>query len=300
MGSWRHQIELEHKPIEQSAQRPWVALIADSPGYLETIHLPLLRGRNFSDLDGTPNREAAIVTRDGAEHFWPGQDPIGKRFRTYDDKGKAGNWITVVGVSAGMVQELASNDPKPPFFVPFRQEGWNSMTLVIESSANPVPSVRSAVQGLDQDLPLTDIYRLDQAVEHRIWFLRLFGEVFFGFALVALLMASIGIYAVMAHAAAGRTREIGVRMALGASARNILALVMARGLWQIAAGVALGLVVGVPVARIMASLPIGLSPSDPDVFFTVASVLASVGIFACWLPARRAAALDPVKAIRNE
>jgi putative ABC transport system permease protein len=300
MGSWRHQIEFEHQPIEHAAQRPWIALIANSPGYLETIHLPLLRGRNFSDLDGTANRETAIITREGAEQFWPRQDPIGKRFRIYDEKGKAGDWISVVGVSARMVQELVSNDAKPPFFVPYRQEGWNNMALVLESSTNPVPSVRTAVQALDQDLPLTDIYRLDQAVEHEIWFLRLFGELFFGFALVGLLMASVGIYAVMAHAAAGRTREIGVRMALGASVRNILALVMARGLWQIAAGVVLGLAAGIPIARIMASLPIGVSPSDPAVFFTVASVLVSVGIFACWLPARRAAALDPVKAIRYE
>jgi ABC-type antimicrobial peptide transport system permease subunit len=113
-------------------------------------------------------------------------------------------------------------------------------------------------------------------------------------------MASVGIYAVMAHAAAGRTREIGVRMALGASTGNILRLVMLRGLWQIAAGVVLGLAAGIPVARIMASLPIGVSPSDPTVFVTVASVLALVGVFACWLPARRAASLDPVKAIRYE
>jgi putative ABC transport system permease protein len=300
MGSWRHQIELEHKPIEHPAQRPWVGLIAHSPGYLETIHLPLLRGRNFNDVDGTANQETAVITREGAEQFWPGQDPIGKRFKIYDEKGKAGNWITVVGVSAGMVQELVSNDAKPPFFVPYRQEGWDSMALVVESSTNPVPSVRTVVQSLDQDMPLTDIFRLDQAVEHEIWFLRLFGEVFFGFALVGLLMASVGIYAVMAHATAGRTREIGVRMALGASVRNILALVMVRGLWQVAAGVALGLAAGIPVARLMASLPIGISPTDPAVFFTVASVLASVGIFACWLPARRAAALDPVKAIRYE
>jgi putative ABC transport system permease protein len=300
LGAWRHQIELEHKPIEHPAQRPWIALIASSPGYLETIHVPLLRGRNFNDVDGTANHETAILARDAAQQFWPGQEPIGKRFRIFDEKGKAGNWVTVVGVSAGMVQEVAGNDPKPLFFVPFRQEGWNNMALIVESSTNPVPSVRTVVQGLDQDLPLTDIYRLDQAVDHEIWFLRLFGEVFFGFALIALLMASVGIYAVMAHAAAGRTREIGVRMALGASTRSILALVMARGLWQIAAGVVLGLAAGIPVTRIMASLPIGVSPSDPTVFFTVASVLAAVGVFACWIPARRAAALDPVKAIRYE
>ena len=300
LGAWRHQIELEHKPIEHPAQRPWIALIASSPGYLETIHVPLLRGRNFNDVDGTANHETAILARDAAQQFWPGQEPIGKRFRIFDEKGKAGNWVTVVGVSAGMVQEVAGNDPKPLFFVPFRQEGWNNMALIVECSTNPVPFVRTVVQGLDQDLPLTDIYRLDQAVDHEIWFLRLFGEVFFGFALIALLMASLGIYAVMAHAAAGRTREIGVRMALGASTRSILALVMARGLWQIAAGVVLGLAAGIPVTRIMASLPIGVSPSDPTVFFTVASVLAAVGVFACWIPARRAAALDPVKAIRYE
>ncbi|MGA8731867.1 MAG: ABC transporter permease [Terracidiphilus sp.] len=300
LGSWRHQIELEHQPIEHAAQRPWIALIANSPGYLDTIHLPLLRGRPFNDEDGAASHETAILTRDAAGRFWPGQDPIGKRFRIFDEKGKAGNWITVVGVSADMVQEMDENEPKPPFFVPYRQEGWSNMALVIESSANPIPSVRTVVQGLDQDLPLTDIFRFDQAVDHQIWFLRLFGELFFGFAFIALLMASVGIYAVMAHAAAGRTREIGVRIALGASTRSILGLVMTRGLWQIAAGVALGLAAGIPVARMMASLPIGASSSDSAVFFTVASVLALVGVFACWLPARRAASLDPVKAIRCE
>ncbi len=176
LGSWRHQIELEHKPIEHAAQRPWIALVASSPGYFDTIHLPLLRGRAFNGDDGAANHETAILTRDAARQFWPGQDPIGKRFRVYDEKGKAGNWITVVGVSADMVQEMDENEPKPLFFVPYRQEGWSNMALVIESSANPIPSVRAVVQGLDQDLPLTDIFRFDQAVDHQIWFLRLFGE----------------------------------------------------------------------------------------------------------------------------
>jgi len=113
-------------------------------------------------------------------------------------------------------------------------------------------------------------------------------------------MASVGLYAVMAQATGSRTQEIGVRMALGANAGNILMLVMRRGLWQIAGGLTLGIAAAYPMARVMATLPIGVSPNDPVVFFAVAAILAGVGLFACWLPARRAASLDPVKAIRYE
>jgi len=300
LGAWEHPVEIEHSIIRQSSQRPVVSLIACSPGYLATIHLPLLRGRDFTSTDGSANHDSAILAREAADRLWPGQDPIGKRFRTYDDKGKPSNWITVVGVAAGLSQEIVTNDPQPAVFIPYRQAGWDNMAIMVASSANLIPAVRSAVQALDQDLPLTDIYRLDAAVQHQIWFLRLFGELFFGFAFVALIMASIGVYAVMAHAAAGRTREIGVRMALGATARNILGLIMTRGIWQVAAGVALGLAGAIPVSRLMATMPIGVPGTDPGMFLTVAAVLASIGVFACWIPARRAASLDPVKAIRYE
>jgi predicted permease len=295
-----HQVETEHNLVQQPSQRPGVGLVACSPGYLDAIHLTILRGRDFTSEDGSANHDAAILSREAADRFWPRQDPIGKRFRIYDEKGKAGNWTTVVGVSAGINQEIVSNVSQPAVFVPYRQEGWDNMALMIASSNDPIPAVRIAVQAIDQDLPLTDIYRLDQAVQHEIWFLLLFSEIFLGFALVGLIMASIGVYAVISHAAAGRTREIGVRMALGASARNILGLIMIRGLWQIVAGVVLGVAAGIPVARLMASLPLGISATNPGVFLTVAAVLASIGVLACWIPARRAARLDPVNAIRYE
>ena len=141
---------------------------------------------------------------------------------------------------------------------------------------------------------------LTNAIEHQEWFLQLFTKLFLGFALIALLMASVGLYAVIAHATGSRTQEIGVRMALGANARNITMLVMKRGLWQIGAGLVLGLGAAFPVTSLMASLPLGVSSSDPTVFLVVAIGLAAVGLLACWLPARRAAALDPVKAIRYE
>jgi ABC-type antimicrobial peptide transport system permease subunit len=160
--------------------------------------------------------------------------------------------------------------------------------------------VRSALQNLDPDLPLRDVYTLTRAVDRSEWFLHVFTKLFLGFALIALLMASVGLYAVIAHSTGSRTQEIGVRMALGASTRSIMMLVMKRGLWQIVAGLALGLTAVYPLSQVMAGMHIGVSSSDPSVFLIVATVLAAVGLFACWLPARRAAALDPVKAIRYE
>jgi predicted permease len=300
LGTAEREVEIEHSAIDVKANRPQVSFVVQSPGYFDAIRLPLLLGRDFDDTDGTADHKSAVVTRECAAHFWPSQSAIGKRFRFYDDKNKPGDWITVVGVTANIVQDLNEKDPKPLLFVPFRQEGWNGMALLVQSTINPKASARGAVQSLDRDLPLRDVSMLTEAVDQREWFLHLFTRLFSGFAGIALLMASIGLYAVIAHATGSRTQEIGVRMALGADARSIMLLVMKRGLLQIAAGLALGLGAAYPVTRLMASLPIGVSSSNPMIFLMVATVLAAVGVFACWLPARRAAALDPVKAIRYE
>jgi len=297
MGAANEQIELEHLPIANPVQRPWISFVAQFPGYFDTIHLPLLQGRDFNETEGTSKHEAAVLTRDAAARLWPGQNPIGKRFRLFDDKNKPTPWITVIGISANMVQEAWDDNPKPLLFVPYRQEGWDNMALVVESGADPLQSMRQAVQSLDGELPLSEPFRLKDAIEQQIWFLRIFGKVFLTFALIAMLMASVGIYAVIAHATNSRTQEIGVRIALGATVSNILLLVMRRGLWQVAVGLAVGLAAAFPQARVMAS--IGLR-SDPVIFCSVAFMMASVGVFACWLPARRAAGLDPVKAIRYE
>ncbi|HLY41455.1 MAG TPA: ABC transporter permease [Terracidiphilus sp.] len=299
MGAPRQQIELEHAPIANPAQRPLVALVAESPGYFETIHLGMLEGRGFNAIDGSAHHEAAIVTRETAAHFWPGQDPIGKRFRLFDND-KATEWITVVGVSSDMVQEMVENDPRPLIFVPYRQEGWGNVGLIVESSGNPIQEMRAAAQQIDPDMPLTDPFRMDELINRQVWFLSLFGKIFSGFALIALVMASVGIYAVIAHATSNRTQEIGVRIALGANLRNILALVMKRGLWQIGIGLGIGLAATYPLAKVMGSLPFGIAHAGVSVPLAVALVLATVGVFACWLPARRAASLDPMKAIRYE
>jgi predicted permease len=301
MGANTRPIDIEHSAaIADVAHRPAAAFVVASPGYLDTLRLPILMGRDFNRTDGTANHKSAILTRECAARFWPGQNPIGKRFRFYDDKNKPGDWTTVVGVSASLAQQLDDKDPKPLLFVPYLQEGWNGVALVVQSAGNPTAAVRAAVESLDPDLPLRDVYMLQQAIDHQQWYLHVFSKLFTGFALIALLMASVGIYAVIAQATSSRTQEIGVRMALGASVRDIVALVMKRGLWQIVAGLALGLAAAFPVSRLMASMPIGAPSSDPVLLIIVSALLASVGLFACWLPARRAAALDPMRAIRYE
>ncbi|HEY9127280.1 MAG TPA: ABC transporter permease, partial [Acidobacteriaceae bacterium] len=310
MGSGERSFEVEHAaPVLNSANRPRISFVLASPGYLETIHTPLLVGRDFTPADGTAGHKVAILTRDCAQRLWPNQPAIGKRFRFYEDdekthKEKAGDWITVVGVSADLAQDMEDSSPKPLLFVPYRQEGWNGMSLVVESEANSgidvTGPVRSAVAQMDGELPLRDLSMLNASLDHQQWYLHLFSKLFGGFALIALMMASVGLYAVIAYAVNSRTQEIGVRMALGASGRNILLMVMRRGFVQIGLGLALGLAAAVPVARLMASMSMGLSGPDPMIFIAVAGVLCAVSLFACWLPARRAARLDPVKAIRYE
>jgi hypothetical protein len=268
----------------------------------------MLAGRDFNQTDGAEGRQSAVVSKGFAARYWPQENSVGKRFRVYtDDKptdDKPGEWIAVIGVSADMDQQPGEAAPNPLLFLPYRQESYDSMALLVRTAGDPASAtsaVRAAVQSLDRDLPLFDVRTLTDAIEHDQWYLHIFGKLFSAFASIALVMASVGIYAVIAQAAGSRTREIGVRMALGASSRNILGLVLTRGLKQLAAGLALGLAAAFPVARLMKSLPfLHLSASDPMVFAAVSLMLTAVGLFACWLPARKAAALNPVQAIRHE
>jgi ABC-type antimicrobial peptide transport system permease subunit len=156
------------------------------------------------------------------------------------------------------------------------------------------------VQGLDQDLPLIEVRTLAGAIERSRWFLAVFGTLFSIFGFMGLLMAAVGIYAVMAQASSRRTREIGVRMAMGATSGHILTLILRRGAWQLAIGLILGLAAAIPAVRLLTKVGMRISPSDPWAFAVIVLILVAAGLFACWLPARRAAGLEPVKALRYE
>jgi hypothetical protein len=285
-----------------------------SPGYLELLDVPLLAGRDFDERDGFAGQDSIIVTRDFAERVWPGEPAVGKRLRWYSElpppspgavrvEPRPGRWFTVVGVSGDLKQSPQELKPPPVFFVPYAPGGDSFMTIVLRSPGDPAAlaaPLRAALRQIDPDRAMINVRTLEEASYQQGWYLRVFGAVFLLFAGGALLLASIGIYAVVAQTTARRTQEIGVRMAMGATPPNIERLVVARGLKQLAVGTAFGLAIAVAVTRLMGELLYGVSPTDPIVFGVVIAVIVLVGLAACWLPARRAAALDPLKALRHE
>jgi putative ABC transport system permease protein len=302
LGASERRVEIEGKPVTNASGAPLAASVTQSQGYFAAIGLPLALGRDFQEPDGLPGRESAIVTREFAARFWPGEQVIGKRFRFVAGE-KPAPWISVIGVSGGIRQEADQEHPNPLVFLPYRQQPYSYVSLVIRTGGDTAAlgsEVRATVQQLDQDLPLFDVRTLDQALERSRWYLRVFGTLFLVFAVLALVLASVGIYAVVAHSTSRRTQEIGVRIAMGATRLDILSHIVVGGLRQLLVGMALGLAAGLAATRLMKQLLFGISPSDPIVFVTITLLLGAVGLFACWLPAHRAAALDPIKALRYE
>jgi predicted permease len=304
LGANTRPIEIDGRPVADPKQRERATFIVQTPGYLPAIGLPILTGRGFAETDGDPGKESAVVTRAFAARHWPDTPAIGQRFRFVENE-KPGAWMTVIGVSADLVQNLQDADAPPLVFISYRQEPWGWMALLVRTASDPVAlagPVRAAVQAIDQDLPLFEARALPAALERQRWFLAVFGTLFLVFAFTGLLMASVGIYAVVAQATARRTREIGIRIALGASGRRILQLVLSRGLGQLGVGLVLGFIGAAGVTHLMqkGGLLVRVSPHDPVVFGAIAALLIAIGLFACWLPARRAARISPTEALRAE
>jgi len=303
-GAGTHGIEIDGRPNADPKKPPQASFVVQTRDYLTTIGLPILLGRGFNEQDGAPDHEATVVTRDFATHYWPDQSAVGRRFR-YVDGDKPGPWLTVVGVCADLVQNPRNPEAPPLIFVPYRQEPWGWTALVVRTAADPAAlagPLRAAVQQVDPDLPLFQVATLPGALEQQRWFLRVFGTLFLSFALIGLSLAAVGIYAVVAQSTARRTREIGIRMALGATAARIARLVLARGLATLLLGLVLGLAGAWGAAGIMAKghLIMRVSPRDPSVFAGITVLLLAIGLAACWLPARKASRLAPTEALRSE
>ena len=293
-------------PTDPAAQKRAMGLRVGED-YFRALGLHARAGREFhvTDTLGTP--PLAVVNETFARSAWPGQEAIAKRFRLVEraDSGEwiRGPWLTVAGVYPDVLQDDESFEVSPVIYLPYRQQPQGGMELLIRTRVPPATvgeTIRREVQALDEDLAVRGMRPLEESLWLRNWRYRVFGSMFAIFAAIALILASVGLYAVLAHSVSQRTREIGVRLTLGATSANILGLVFRQGLVRFAAGLLLGLGGAVAATSVMESLLVGVSPADPVTLVSVSLVLAFAGFLGCALPARRAMKVDPVIALRRD
>ncbi len=281
-----------------------------SPGYFQTMHIPILRGRDFNESDTKTSPRVAIINEAMAKQFWPHEDPIGRKFQSSSETTKSGGIVKqvpleVVGIAKDARFLNVAGAIDPYFFVPLTQDVPPLTTLQVRTSGAPesmVPAIESAVDSLAPGLPLFDVQTMDEALDTLNGILLFqFGAALAGaLGLLGMTLAVVGVYGVISYSASRRTHEIGIRMALGAQPGDILRMVLRQGIVIILAGVSIGLLLAFVVARSLGNVFVGVSPTDPVTYAGVSLLLMAVALIACWIPARRVMHVDPMVALRYE
>jgi putative ABC transport system permease protein len=309
-GGGRRGFEIEGRPARKAGDEPsQVASVTVSPAFFATAGVQIRRGRGFSETDGLAGAENVVINALLATQFFPGEDPIGRRLRFVSREAPpAGQpppiWWTVVGVSPS-IRHTSPQDPAPTavVYLPHRQDPPIGASLMVRSHLEPgavMSEVRRAVQALDQDQPVFTMQTMSQILARQQWPFRVFGSLFAIFAVIALTLSAVGLYAVMAYSVTQRTQEIGVRLALGAGGGQVLWLILRRGLIQVAIGMTIGLGGAFFMSKALASVLVQVTPRDPATFAGISILLVLVAIAACVIPARRASRVDPLVALRTE
>jgi len=274
-----------------------------SPGFVETLGIPLLRGRTFTDADDEKAPLVGMINAMTAKRFFPKEDPIGKRFMFGHPSTDPPKWYTIVGVVGDTRLYGLANPARLEVYVPFRQNPRSYMALVVKSGADPATltsAIREAVQSIDKDQPLFAISTMKELVSNSVATRRMTLVLLGLFSGLALVLGAIGIYGVISYSVAQRTHEIGIRMALGAPRRDVFRLVVGQGLKLAGIGIAIGIAGALGLARLMSSLLYGISATDFETFAGVSILLALVALLACFIPAQRAMRVDPTVALRYE
>jgi putative ABC transport system permease protein len=298
----RSDITIEGLPTPGPGEFPHPDRHNVSAAYITTMGIPLLGGRNFSDADNETAPDVALINSTMARRFWTDADPIGKRF-LWGHPGKDEKWITIVGVVADTKLYGLDNPARLEVYSPYRQLPSADMNLVVRSAMDPASltsAIRATVAAIDKDQPIFDIHTMQQLVDDSISTRRLTLVLLGIFSALALILAAIGIYGVMAYSVALRTQEIGIRMALGAQQKDVLRLILGQGARIAFFGVAIGLGAAAALARLLSSLLFSVSASDPITFAAVSILLLAIALLACYVPARRALRVDPIIALRYE
>ena len=285
----------------EPGEEPTVAGNIISGDYLTALAIPLLGGRGFTPTDGPDSPPVAMVNRAMASLFWPGEDPIGKRIRIGDQQEV---WTTVIGVVGDVRQSSLAREPEPMYYRPLAQAGWPvAMFVVVRSgitSEEMAKQLRHQVGSLDPTIPLTDLTAIDDLVERTVAEPRFRTLILSTFGAFAVILTLVGIYGVTAYAVGERVREIGVRMALGARADRIVALVLGRGVRLALIGIGLGVAGALGFTRFLGGMLFGITPYHVPTFLATALFLLTVSALACLVPAQRAAMVDPLVALREE
>jgi putative ABC transport system permease protein len=293
-------ISVEGVPDPPPDQWPDVVLRVIGPNYFNTMGISLVSGRDFTEHDNTRGRPVVIVTEKMAKHYWPGQNALGKRLKT----GTTAPWQEVVGVVKDVRQNDFIAEPKMQMYMPHAQvTDFPANALIVRTKVEPLGlaiPVRNQIWEIDKDQPVSDIRTMEDIVAGAVARQR-FSMLLLGvFAGLALVLAAVGIYGVMSYSVVQRTREIGIRMALGAQRSDVLKMTVGHGLKLVGTGVVIGLVAAMIVTRVMSSLLFGISATDPVTFLSITLVLVSVAIAASYIPALRATRIDPMLALRYE
>ena len=273
-----------------------------SPDYFEALGVRLRSGRGFSAQDDQTSQGVAIISESLARRFIPGEEPLGKRIKL-GGRDSTRPWLVIVGIIGDVHDRALESDARPCIYVPYPQFPTASMTVVVRGLSDPKPlisAIREEVWAVDKDQPVTDIKTMDQFVETSIASRKFNALLFAMFAGLALVLATVGVYGVISYSLSQRVQEIGIRMALGAQPSNVVRLVLGQGMVLVVMGVALGLGASMALTRVMTSLLFGVSATDPGTFVLVSFLLILIATLAGYIPARRAAKVDPMVALRSE
>jgi predicted permease len=297
-GGFARTVFLEGQDTSDRRAGRLVQISVVGPRYLETTGVPLVRGRTLTETDQPNTPMAVVINETMAKRFWPDQDALGKRFKFFGQD----FFSMVVGIARDSKYNFIGEEPTPYIYQSTRQVYQPQLSLFVKAAqpAAVLGTVRGEVQQLDRNLPLTGVFTLAEIFGQALWAPRMAASLLLVFAALSLVLSVIGIYGVMAYAVSQRTRELGIRMALGASRTDVLRLVVAQGLRLTLMGVAFGLVASFAVTRLITSLLYSVSPTDVVTFTVVPLLLAVAALAASYLPALRATRIDPMTALRYD
>jgi putative ABC transport system permease protein len=271
------------------------------PGYFATLGIPILAGRDFTHGDATHASGAVIVNERMAALYWAASDPVGRRLKL--GSGADTPWLTVVGVVRDVRHFGLDDTPHPEIYRPYPQAAWPQMTITVKSATSPLgvaEPVRQAVRRLDRDQPVTGIRSMADVVDDSVGYRRFPMQLLSIFSTIALALAVVGVYGVVSYVVTQRSREIGIRMALGARATDVVRMVIVKSLAPIGAGLALGVAGSLLASRLLGALLYEVEPGDPLVLGSIALLLGGSAVVAAFMPARRAARVDPLVVLRQE